>query len=176
MTWAISHMQAFKKIDTTKRGYVMTSEIGKFYCPQEFYFIAPPSSGRKLSLLSLFVPFMCVHVQLILWCISHLQAFKKIDTTKRGYVTTSEIGKFYCAYKHPQVRAGMMLMHEYFWAHLCQMHGGLLCIAFCLFVCLSVTRQKLLDNNSYLGKYCTYGHETWSGHGYGCPSKVKVVR
>ncbi len=30
------------------------------------------------------------------------------------------------------------------------MHSGPICIAFCLSVCLSVIRPKLLDNNSYL--------------------------
>ncbi len=34
-----------------------------------------------------------------------------------------------------------------YWAHLCILHGGLLCVAFCLSVCLS------LDINSYLKKY-----------------------
>ncbi len=37
----------------------------------------------------------------------------------------------------------------------CTLHGGLICITFCLSVCLSVwTGPKIrLDNNSYLGKY-----------------------
>ena len=38
--------------------------------------------------------------------ISYPQAFKKLDPTKRGYITTSEVGKFYCAYKHPSVQTG----------------------------------------------------------------------
>ena len=33
----------------------------------------------------------------------------KIDPTKRGYITTSDIGKFYCAYKHPSVKSGKPL-------------------------------------------------------------------
>ena len=40
-----------------------------------------------------------------------------------------------------------------FWAHLWKLHDWLICIAFCLSVRLSVTRQKVLDNNSYLKKY-----------------------
>ncbi len=41
-----------------------------------------------------------------------------------------------------------------FWAHLCKLHGGLICIAFRLSVHLSVTKIRL-DNNSYLVKYCS---------------------
>ena len=36
-----------------------------------------------------------------------------------------------------------------FWAHLCILHGGLLCVAFCPSVC----QLFRLDNNSYLRKY-----------------------
>ncbi len=42
-----------------------------------------------------------------------------------------------------------------FIARLCTLHGGLICIAFRLSVCPSMTRQKVLDNNSHLQKYCT---------------------
>ncbi len=50
-----------------------------------------------------------------------------------------------------------------FWAHLCNLHGGLICVAFCLSVCLSVlsvlsvwTGPKItLDFNSYLDNYVT---------------------
>ncbi len=42
----------------------------------------------------------------------------------------------------------------FFWAHLCNLHGGLICIAFCLSVCsLSVCSLDLTkkgENNSYL--------------------------
>ena len=50
-----------------------------------------------------------------------------------------------------------------FWAHLCTLHGRLICIALrrvclslCLSLCLSVTRQKVLDKFSYLEKYCAW--------------------
>ncbi len=50
-----------------------------------------------------------------------------------------------------------------FWAHLCELHGGLICVAFrlsvrlsvCPSVCLSVTNIRL-DNNSYLVKYVNF--------------------
>ncbi len=44
-----------------------------------------------------------------------------------------------------------------FWAHLCMLHGGLICVTVCLSVCPSVGRTgpKVVENNSYLGKYCS---------------------
>ena len=54
-------------------------------------------------------------------------------------------------------------LQNYFWAHLCTLHGGLICIALHLFV----TRQKLLDNNSF-------NHLT--GNVQGSRSKVKWVK
>ena len=48
--------------------------------------------------------------------------------------------------------------YDHFWAHLCILHGGLICIAFCPSVCPSVCLS--LDNNSYLGKYYSYESET----------------
>ncbi len=60
-----------------------------------------------------------------------------------------------------------------FWAHLCALHGGLICVTFCLSVCPSVrTWPKIrLDNNSYLWKYLNHPHgllqlykvDNWTG-------------
>ena len=46
-----------------------------------------------------------------------------------------------------------------FWAHLCKLHGGLICIAFCLSVCLSVClcllRLHYAPLQWYMGYLCT---------------------
>ncbi len=62
-----------------------------------------------------------------------------------------------------------------FWAHLCKLHGGLICIAFCLSVCPSVclsvrTGPKIGENNSYLWKYLRSVH-IHSGL-LGCPHYI----
>ncbi len=42
-----------------------------------------------------------------------------------------------------------------FWAHLCKLHGGLLCVAFCLSVCLGVPRAHYTPLRRYMGSLCT---------------------
>ncbi len=50
-----------------------------------------------------------------------------------------------------------------FLAHLCICTmGSCASLSVCLSICvLSVTRQKLLDNNSYLGNRLSWGHQIW---------------
>ena len=52
---------------------------------------------------------------------------------------------------------GTQLLKILYCAHLCKLHGGLICVAFRLSVRLSVTNITL-DNNSYLVKYCIFEH------------------
>ncbi len=64
-----------------------------------------------------------------------------------------------------------------FWAHLCTLHSGPKCVAVCLSVCLSVchlsvwTGPKIIENNSYLGKYS--GYLPVHAHPKSISSKVK---
>ncbi len=60
------------------------------------------------------------------------------------------------AWFHTQIQVHSVLST---WAHLCKLHGGLLCIAFCLLfvvcslsVCLDLTKKG--ENNSYLISTC----------------------
>jgi hypothetical protein len=42
-----------------------------------------------------------------------VQAFIKIDASKRGAVTFGEVRKFYNAHKHPKVKSGQLEAHKY---------------------------------------------------------------
>ena len=90
------------------------------------------------------------------------------DLLEKGHQNKILIAKF-CIFMNPshiqvvsrghRLGQGRHMKNVIFQPTCAILHGGLICIAFCLSVCLSVwTRPKIrLENNSYLGKY--YGQQ-----------------